>query len=108
MRTIVKAFSSACVGAAGVLVAGCGAAPGAAGAESTGDVENAAQALSTEGQVCVTVQRGAGPASVADAVLWQNAPSWNDGAGSPSPGRLHITSRSTTIRASDRPRSTRW
>ncbi|WP_437654684.1 DNRLRE domain-containing protein [Sorangium sp. So ce1182] len=80
MRTIVKAFSSACVGAAGVLVAGCGVVPGAAGAESTDDVENAAQALSTEGQVCITVQRGAGPASVADAVLWQIAPSWNDGA----------------------------
>ncbi|XXT20145.1 DNRLRE domain-containing protein [Sorangium sp. So ce429] len=80
MRTIVKAFSSACVGAAGVLVAGCGVVPGAAGAESTDDVENAAQALSTEGQVCISVQRGAGPASVADAVLWQSASSWSDGA----------------------------
>ncbi|WP_437622966.1 DNRLRE domain-containing protein [Sorangium sp. So ce1151] len=80
MRTIVKAFSSACVGAAGFLMAGCGVVPGAADAESTDDAENAAQALSTEGQVCITVQRGAGQASAADAVLWQSAPSWNDGA----------------------------
>jgi hypothetical protein len=30
--------------------------------------------------VCVTVQRGAGAAGAADAVIWEDAPSWNDSA----------------------------
>ncbi|WP_437338979.1 DNRLRE domain-containing protein [Sorangium sp. So ce394] len=60
------------------LAAGCGADPGGAGDEGVG---RAALGLSTEGQVCTTIQRGAGPAGVADAVLWQSSPSWNDGAG---------------------------
>ncbi|WP_437971656.1 DNRLRE domain-containing protein [Sorangium sp. So ce260] len=60
------------------LAAGCGVDAGGVGADGVGQ---AAQPLSTEGQVCITVQRGAGPAGVADAVLWQVSPSWNDGAG---------------------------
>ncbi|WP_437479383.1 DNRLRE domain-containing protein [Sorangium sp. So ce1014] len=61
----------------GALAAGCAVDPGGGGAEG---VARAAWALSTDGQVCTTVQRGAGPAGVADAVLWQSSPSWNDGA----------------------------
>ncbi|KYF49183.1 keratin associated protein 5-1 [Sorangium cellulosum] len=63
------------------LAAGCAVDPGGGGFEGGEDVGRAAPALSTEGQVCVTIQRGAGPAGVADAVLWQSSPSWNDGAG---------------------------
>jgi hypothetical protein len=37
------------------------------------------QALITDGQVCINVQRGASGA-VEDATLWQSAPTWNDGA----------------------------
>ncbi|XXX81988.1 DNRLRE domain-containing protein [Sorangium sp. So ce134] len=57
------------------LATGCGVDPGDAAPG------RAAAALSTEGQVCTAIQRGAGPAGVADAVLWQSSPSWNDGAG---------------------------
>lgn len=42
-------------------------------------VAQATQAASTDGQVCLTVQRGTS-GQVADAILWQNAPTWTDGA----------------------------
>ncbi|KYF60138.1 hypothetical protein BE04_11305 [Sorangium cellulosum] len=58
-------------------MAGCGVDP--ARADGTEDTARAAEALAVDGQVCITLQRGADPASVADAVLWQNAPGWNDG-----------------------------
>ncbi|WP_437994117.1 DNRLRE domain-containing protein [Sorangium sp. So ce145] len=73
----MKILNALCAGVASALAASCGADPGGAGDEGAA---RAAQALSTEGQVCTTVQRGAGPAGVADVVLWQNAPTWNDGA----------------------------
>ncbi|WP_437730271.1 DNRLRE domain-containing protein [Sorangium sp. So ce1335] len=38
-----------------------------------------AQALSTDRQVCLTVQRGAS-GQAEDVTLWQAAPTWNDGA----------------------------
>ncbi|WP_437910140.1 DNRLRE domain-containing protein [Sorangium sp. So ce327] len=76
----MKMLSALCAGLASALAASCGADPGGAGDDGDESVARAAQELSTEGQVCTTVQRGAGPAGVADVVLWQNAPTWNDGA----------------------------
>ncbi|MGK4007335.1 DNRLRE domain-containing protein [Sorangium sp. So ce1036] len=81
-RRTRKVFKAACLGVASALVAGCGADADDARVEGVEGVGHVAQALPTDGQVCLTVQRGAGPAGVADAVLWQNAPSWNDGASS--------------------------
>jgi len=42
-------------------------------------VDTVEQALPTDGQVCVTVQRGTS-GQVEDATLWQSASIWNDGA----------------------------
>ncbi|MGK3966183.1 DNRLRE domain-containing protein [Sorangium sp. So ce1667] len=78
-RRTMKVFKAACIGVASTFVAGCGADTGGASADGAGAVDRAAQALPTDGQVCITVQRDAGTAGVADAVLWQNAPRWNDG-----------------------------
>ncbi|WP_437593903.1 DNRLRE domain-containing protein [Sorangium sp. So ce1000] len=76
----MKVFNALCASVASALAIGCSADPGGAGGEDDESVGRAAQALSTEGQVCTTIQRGAGSAGVADVVLWQNAPTWNDGA----------------------------
>jgi hypothetical protein len=38
------------------------------------------QALSTDGQICTTIQQGLAGA-VADATIWQDAPDWNDSVG---------------------------
>jgi hypothetical protein len=40
----------------------------------------AVEPLVAEGQVCLGVQRGTS-GQVADAIVWQNAPRWSDGAG---------------------------
>ncbi|XXT21708.1 DNRLRE domain-containing protein [Sorangium sp. So ce429] len=76
----MKVFKAACIGVASTFVAGCGADTGGASGDGAREVDRAAQALPTDEQVCITIQRDAGPAGVADAVLWQNAPRWNDGA----------------------------
>ncbi|WP_437676623.1 FG-GAP-like repeat-containing protein [Sorangium sp. So ce131] len=81
----MKALKALCAAAASALVAGCGVdrgvedADGFAGVDDAAGAGRAAQALSAEGQVCIAIQRGAGSSSVADAVLWQRAPTWNDG-----------------------------
>lgn len=67
------------------LAVALGACGGAADAGSPAEgeaVEAASEALATDGQVCITVQRGAADAvgAVADATIWQQAPTWNTGA----------------------------
>ena len=70
----MKAFISAWFGMASLLVAGCIVNQDSAGLEGARDVGRAAQALSADEPVCITLQRGAGEAGVSDAVLWENAP----------------------------------
>ncbi|XYH98519.1 DNRLRE domain-containing protein [Sorangium sp. So ce1128] len=55
-------------------IAGCGATSGDTGAGE--QVATVQQGLSTDGQVCLTIDQAA---NVADATLWQAAPRWNDG-----------------------------
>ncbi|WP_437652659.1 DNRLRE domain-containing protein [Sorangium sp. So ce1182] len=74
----MNVFNAACISVASIVVAGCGPERGGASGEGVGDVGRAAQALPTDGQVCITVRRDAGPAGVADAVLWERSPRWND------------------------------
>ncbi len=79
-------------GAAAAAAIGCSTAPetegelrrpaGASHGVGEGDsvaLGAAPAALSSDGAVCVTIQRGA-LGTVRDATLWQNAPGWNDSA----------------------------
>jgi hypothetical protein len=81
MNTIqMKRLASfACVSAMMSAAVGC-----VGDSEESADVENeivetGEQALITDGQQCVIVQRGTA-GEVEDAILWQTAPTWNDGA----------------------------
>ncbi|WP_437752279.1 DNRLRE domain-containing protein [Sorangium sp. So ce1389] len=80
MRNKTTFFKTVCAGAALTSVAGCGVDLGGAVAEGADDAGRAAQALSPGEPVCITVQRGADPGGVTDAVLWHRAPRWNDGS----------------------------
>ncbi|WP_437870933.1 PQQ-dependent sugar dehydrogenase [Sorangium sp. So ce363] len=79
-------------GAAAAAAIGCSTAPGTEGelgrpagaSHGVGEGDSAAlgaasAALSSDGAVCVTIQRGT-LGTVRDATLWQNAPGWNDSA----------------------------
>ncbi|WP_437283597.1 PQQ-dependent sugar dehydrogenase [Sorangium sp. So ce375] len=79
------------VGSAAATI-GCSTAPGTEGelGRRTGVIRDvgegdsvaigaASAALSSDGAVCVTIQRGTF-GTVRDATLWQNAPGWNDSA----------------------------
>lgn len=79
---MTSVFKSACFGFAAFAVTGCVADPGATDADEAEEVGLAEQALPTDGQECITIQRGAGPAGVTDAVLWQDTPEWSDGVNS--------------------------
>lgn len=80
MRNTMNVIMPLCAGVTATLVVSCGLDPGGTAAGRAGDIGRTAQALATDGQVCITVQRGAGTAGAADAVIWENAPTWNDGA----------------------------
>ncbi|WP_437521425.1 DNRLRE domain-containing protein [Sorangium sp. So ce726] len=80
MRNKTTLFKTICAGVALTSVAGCGVDLGGAAPEGADGAGRAAQALSPGEPVCITVQRGADPGGVADAVLWRRAPRWNDGS----------------------------
>jgi hypothetical protein len=83
MNRVIIVMSIAAASASSV---GCGGM-----SDDTGAGEQAAtvrHALSTDGQVCLTVDQAA---SVADATIWQDAPTWNDGQST----RLHTGASSS-------------
>lgn len=113
-------------GAAAAAAIGCSTAPetegelgrpaGASHGVGEGDsvaLGAAPAALSSDGAVCVTIQRGA-LGTVRDATLWQNAPGWNDSAspnlstGSAAGAGLSCTSGSLPCPSARRSSLPRW
>lgn len=77
---------------------GCVGAPVDSALEGGEPIASDEQALPTDGQVCITVQQG-GSGSAEDAVIWQSAPDWNDGARSPlSTGSSTLGLRQSLLR----------
>ncbi|XXT15195.1 DNRLRE domain-containing protein [Sorangium sp. So ce429] len=77
MGVRIRALDAAMMLVAVLVLAAC-SSPEAERTDASHAVSAAAQPLATDGQVCISIQRGT-LGDTSDATVWQSSPTWNDG-----------------------------